>query len=132
MAGLNSSAALLKLASSVLNGECAMRAGRNDEAVQSFRAAVAEEDSLHYDEPPAWYYPVRQSLGAALLKGGKPADAEAVYRADLKRHPENGWSLYGLAEAMNARGRITEAVKVKKRFARAWARADVKLPGSVF
>ena len=132
MAGLNSSAALLKLAATILNGECAVRAGRHDEAIQSFRNAVAEEDSLHYDEPPAWYYPVRQSLGAALLKAGKPADAEAVYRTDLKRYPENGWSLYGLAEALNARGRVTEGLKVKKRFARAWARADVRLPGSVF
>ena len=108
-----------------------MRAGRHEEAVQSFRSAVAQEDSLHYDEPPAWYYPVRQSLGAALLKAGKPADAEAVYRADLKRYPDNGWSLCGLAEALNARGRVTEGLKVKKRFARAWARADVKLSGSV-
>ena len=131
MAGLNSAAALLKLAASVLNGECAMRAGRHEEAVQSFRSAVAQEDSLHYDEPPAWYYPVRQSLGAALLKAGKPADAEAVYRTDLKRYPDNGWSLYGLSEALNARGRVTEGIKVKKRFARAWARADVKLSGSV-
>jgi tetratricopeptide (TPR) repeat protein len=131
MAGLNSAAALLKLAAGVLNGECAVRAGRHEEAIQSFRSAVAEEDSLHYDEPPAWYYPVRQSLGAALLKAGKPADAEAVYRTDLKRYPDNGWSLYGLAEALNARGRVSEGLKVKKRFARAWARADVKLSGSV-
>ena len=131
MAGLNSSAALLRMATAVLDGERAMRAGRPEEAIESFRAAVAAEDSLHYDEPPPWYYPVRQSLGAALLRAGKPADAEAVYRADLKRHPGNGWSLYGLAEALNARGRITEGLGAKKRFVRAWARADVKLSGSV-
>jgi tetratricopeptide (TPR) repeat protein len=130
MAGLNSSAALLKLASDVLNGECAMRAGRFEEAAQSFRAAVAQEDSLRYDEPPPWYYPVRQSLGLALLKARKPEEAEAVYREDLKRYPANGWSLYGLTEALNARGRVTEAVAAKKRFTRAWVRADFKLAAS--
>ena len=130
--GLNSSAALLRLATDVLNGETAMRAGRYEEAVASFRAGVAKEDSLHYDEPPAWYCPVRQSLGLALLKAGKPADAEAVYVEDLKRYPGNGWSLYGLADALSARGRVTEAVAAKKRFTRAWARADVKLSSSVF
>jgi tetratricopeptide (TPR) repeat protein len=130
MAGLNSMAALLKLASDVLNGECAMRAGRFEEAAQSFRAAVAQEDSLRYDEPPPWYYPVRQSLGLALLKARKPEEAEAVYREDLKRYPGNGWSLYGLAEALNARGRVTEGIAAKKRFTRAWVRADFKLSGS--
>ncbi len=130
--GLNSSAALLGLATDVLRGEAAMRAGRFDEAVALFRAGVAKEDSLHYDEPPAWYYPVRQSLGLALLKAGKPADAEAVYREDLKRYPGNGWSLYGLADALSARGRVTESVAAKKRFRRAWLRADVKLSSSVF
>jgi tetratricopeptide (TPR) repeat protein len=131
MAGLNSSAALLKLAADVLNGECALRAGRWEEAVRSFQTSVSQEDSLHYDEPPAWYYPVRQSLGLALLKAGKPAEAETAYRADLKRYPENGWSLYGLAEALNARGRVTESLAVKKRFTRAWTRADVKISSSV-
>ncbi len=127
IAGLNSATALLRLATDALNGEMAMRAGRYEEAVESFRSAVAAEDSLHYDEPPAWYYPTRQALGAALLKAGKPADAEAAYREDLKRYPGNGWSLYGLAESLNARGRVTEALAAKKRFTRAWARADFKL-----
>jgi tetratricopeptide (TPR) repeat protein len=126
--GLNPAAPLLRLATDALNGEMAMRAGRYEEAVESFRGAVAAEDSLHYDEPPAWYYPTRQALGAALLKAGKTADAETAYREDLKRYPNNGWSLYGLADALSARGRVTEAVGMKKRFARAWARADFKLP----
>ena len=128
--GLNSAAALLKLASDVLNGECAARGGRYDEAVKSFQAAVLEEDALHYDEPPAWYAPVRQSLGWALIKARKPADAEAAFREDLKRYPGNGWSLYGLFEALNSRGRVTEAMAAKKRFTAAWAKADFKLtPG---
>jgi tetratricopeptide (TPR) repeat protein len=125
--GLNYAAALLKLSSDVLNGECAARAGRYDEAVQSFQAAVVEEDALHYDEPPAWYAPVRQSLGWALIKARKPAEAEGAFREDLKRYPGNGWSLYGLFEALNARGRVTESMAAKKRFTAAWARADFKL-----
>jgi tetratricopeptide (TPR) repeat protein len=125
--GLNHAAPLLRLATDELNGEMAMRAGRYEDAVESLRGAVAAEDSLHYDEPPAWYYPTRQALGAALLKAGKPADAETAYREDLKRYPGNGWSLYGLADALSARGRVTEAVKAKKRFASAWAHADFKL-----
>jgi tetratricopeptide (TPR) repeat protein len=126
--GLNHAAPILRLAVDELDGEMAMRGGRYDEAVESFRGAVAAEDSLHYDEPPAWYYPTRQALGAALLKAGKPADAETAYREDLKRYPGNGWSLYGLANALSARGRVTEAMKAKKRFAGAWTRADFKLP----
>jgi tetratricopeptide (TPR) repeat protein len=132
MAGLNSAAALLRLATDALDGESAMRAGHYEEAIARFRSAVAKEDSLHYDEPPAWYYPVRQSLGLVLIKAGKPADAEAVYREDLKKNPGNGWSLYGLADALSARGRVTEAVAAKRRFRRAWVGADVKLSSSVF
>ncbi|HXL14504.1 MAG TPA: tetratricopeptide repeat protein, partial [Methylomirabilota bacterium] len=127
MEGLNYARPLLRLATDALEGEMAMRAGRYGEAVESFRTAVAVEDSLHYDEPPAWHYPTRQALGLALLKAGKPAEAEQAFREDLKRYPGNGWSLHGLAEALSARGRVTEAVTAKKRFARAWARADFKL-----
>jgi len=127
--GLNHAAPLLRLATDALDGEMAMRGGHYEDAVESLRGAVAAEDSLHYDEPPAWYYPTRQALGAALLKAGKPADAETAYREDLKRYPNNGWSLYGLANALSARGRVTEAVAMKKRFTRAWVHADFKLGG---
>ena len=127
--GLNHAAPLLRLATDALDGEMAMRGGHYEDAVESFRGAVAAEDSLHYDEPPAWYYPTRQALGLALLKAGKPADAETAYREDLKRYPNNGWSLYGLANALSARGRVTEAVAMKKRFTRAWVHADFKLGG---
>ena len=130
MAGLNSSAALLRLASSALDGEMAMRGARYAEAAEDFREAAAKEDSLHYDEPPAWYLPVRQSLGLALLKAGKAEEAEKAYRKDLERYPGNGWSLYGLVQALSARGRVTEAMAAKKRFTRAWARADFSLAGS--
>ncbi len=125
--GLNFAAPLLRLATDELEGEMAMRAARYEDAVEHFQTAAAAEDSLHYDEPPAWYYPTRQALGLALLKAGKPADAEAAYRADLKRYPGNGWSLHGLVDALSARGRVTEAMTAKKRFAAAWSRADFKI-----
>jgi tetratricopeptide (TPR) repeat protein len=130
--GLNSAAALLKLATIALNGDMAMRAGRYPEAADLYREAVTAEDALHYDEPPAWYLPMREALGAALLKAGKPAEAEAAFREDLKRYPGNGWALYGLIESLNARGRVTESLKAKKRFAGAWARADFKLTSPTF
>lgn len=130
--GLNLARPVLRVARIVLAGEIAMRGGRLDEAIEQFRTAVAVQDTLHYDEPPPWYYPVRQSLGAALLKAGRPVEAETVYREDLKRNPANGWSLCGLAQSLNARGRVTEATQAQKRFEQAWARADVKLESSTF
>jgi tetratricopeptide (TPR) repeat protein len=78
------------------------------------------------------YYPIRQSLGAALLKAGRNAEAEAVYREDLKRFPENGWSLFGLAAALRAQGKSGDAEAVDQRFAKAWSAADVKLVASRF
>jgi tetratricopeptide (TPR) repeat protein len=83
-------------------------------------------------EPPPWYYPVRQSLGAVLLEAGRAKEAEAVYREDLKRYPENGWSLFGLAKSLRAQGRAADAVKVEHRFRRAWAQADVQPIASRF
>jgi tetratricopeptide (TPR) repeat protein len=113
-------------------GEIAARRGNLVEAEGHFRAAAEIEDSFNYVEPPQWYYPVRQSLGAVLLKQGKAAQAEATYRADLKRFPENGWDLFGLAASLRAQGKAGEAAEVEARFARAWAQADVKLTSSRF
>jgi tetratricopeptide (TPR) repeat protein len=115
-----------------LMGEIATRSGKVDEGVAHFRQALAIEDKGLYFEPPKWYYPIRWSLGAALLKAGHPAEAEAVYREDLKRFPENGWSLYGLAAALKAQGKRSEAAGVERRFDKAWAAADVTLASSRF
>lgn len=125
-------AKVLHLASEALAGEIAGRAGRTDEAVQHFQEAVRTQDALPYTEPPPWYYPVRQSLGALLLTAGRAAEAEVVYREDLKRNPENGWSLYGLTQALRARQADAEAAEVEKRFQAAWKGADVQLTASRF
>jgi tetratricopeptide (TPR) repeat protein len=122
----------ISIAMHALMGEIAARSGKADEGIAHFRQALAIEDKGLYFEPPKWYYPIRQSLGAALLKAGRNAQAEQVYREDLKRFPENGWSLYGLAAALRAQGKAGEAAAVEQRFARAWTDADVKLTASRF
>ena len=122
----------VSIAMHALMGEIAARGGKPEDAIPHFKAALAIEDKGLYFEPPKWYYPIRQSLGAALLKAGKNAEAEQVYRDDLKRFPENGWSLYGLAAALRAQGKTADAAAVEKRFTKAWADADVKLTASRF
>ena len=94
--------------------------------------AVRIQDSLAYIEPPSWYYPVRQNLGAALLALGRTEEAEAVYREDLRQYPNNGWSLFGLAESLRAQGKTEEAAEVQQRFEAAWQYADVVLNASRF
>jgi tetratricopeptide (TPR) repeat protein len=119
---------ILAIASHTLAGEIAAQAGRNDEAVRELREAVAIEDGNLYDEPPDWLQPVRHTLGAVLLRAGRASEAEAVYREDLLRWPENGWSLWGLSRALSMRGGVPiEAAAVAERFDRAWQRADVKI-----
>jgi tetratricopeptide (TPR) repeat protein len=124
--------AALELAAQTLAGEIALARGRTGEALRHFRTAVRMQDQLPYSEPPPWYYPVRQSLGAALLQAQRPREAEVVYREDLERNPENGWSLYGLAASLRAQGNDWEASVVETRFREAWAGADVQLTASRF
>jgi predicted Zn-dependent protease len=93
---------------------------------------VAEQDTHWFTEPPPWYFPVRQALGAVLLQAGRPADAEQVYREDLRRNPGNGWSLFGLTQALRAQNKAADAAKAEADFKKAWARADVTLTASRF
>ena len=109
-----------------------MRSGQSTRAVAAFRQAVTLEDKLAYNEPPTWYYPMRQSLGKALLLDGRWKDAERVYREDLARFPDNGWSLFGLAQSLERQQRHAEAAAVRAQFARAWKGADVALTSSRF
>ena len=122
----------LSIAVHALTGEIATRRGDLDAGITHFREAIKIEDAGLYFEPPKWYYPVRHSLGAALLKAGKNTEAEQAYREDLKRFPENGWSLFGLAQALKAQGKNAEAARVDARFRKAWADADVTLVASRF
>ena len=122
----------VSIAVHALMGEIATRSGKFAEGIGHFREALKIEEAGLYFEPPKWYYPIRESLGAALLKAGRSAEAEAVYREDLKRFPENGWSLFGLAAALRAQGKSAEADAVDRRFAKAWSAADVKLTASRF
>jgi tetratricopeptide (TPR) repeat protein len=122
----------VSIAVHALMGEIATRSGKFDEGIAHFREALKIEDAGLYFEPPKWYYPTRHSLGAALLNAGQSAEAEAVYREDLKRFPENGWSLFGLAAALRAQGKSAEAAAVDQRFSKAWSAADVKLTASRF
>ncbi len=94
--------------------------------------AFALEDTLTYNEPPDWYYPVRHTLGAVLLEAGAPAEAEAVYWQDLRKNQENGYALYGLWQSLKAQGKVDEAASLEKRFRSAWAEADVQLASSRF
>lgn len=123
---------ILSLAAAVVAGEIAAKADRIDEAVAHLEEAVALQDELPYMEPPTWHYPVRQSLGAVLLDAGRLEEAEAVYREDLERWPNNGWSLFGLLQTLRAQGRTQEADEVEARFEKEWERADVTLTASRF
>jgi tetratricopeptide (TPR) repeat protein len=122
--------AVSELASTMLEGEILIREGKIDEGLAKLREAVTLEDALHYDEPPAWMIPARHSLGAALMKAGKPAEAEQVYRDDLKKLPNNGWSLFGLADSLRMQGKAAEARAVDAEFNAAWSKADIHITTS--
>ncbi|MFZ2059949.1 MAG: hypothetical protein WAU82_02960 [Candidatus Binatus sp.] len=129
--GFNTADKLLAMGSATLAGEIESAKGNHDGAINYFKEAVAIQDALNYEEPPPWYYPVRETLGMELLAAGKNADAEQVFREDLKQNPENGWSLNGLALCLHARNASDEAASVDGRLKKAWAHADVKLPGVI-
>ena len=122
----------LSIAVHALSGEIATRRGDLEAGLTHFREAAKIEDGGLYFEPPKWYYPIRHSLGATLLKARHPAEAEKVYRTDLRRFPENGWSLFGLAQALRAQKKHSEADAVEARFRKAWASTDVTLTASRF
>jgi tetratricopeptide (TPR) repeat protein len=125
--GSNKVSDLLKIGHHLLAGEIAEKQGRQDDALEHYRAGLKIENALYYDEPHSWYQPMHQPLGRALLKAGRAAEAETHFRADLERHPENGWSLSGLVKSLAAQGKKDEAEKVQARFQKAWAHADIKL-----
>jgi len=114
----NPISALGNVAASVLVGKIAMARGETDKAIAAYREAVELEDQLNYNEPPDWFYPVRESLGAALLRSGRAAEAERVFREDLVRNPKNPRSLLGLAEALEKQKK--SATQERAAFRKVW------------
>ena len=125
--GWASAANALTIASLSLDARIAAARAEHDRAIKFWQQAVAAADQLPYDEPPVWFYPVRESLGAALLAANRAADAERVFRDDLVKHPRNARSLFGLQAALEKQGRQSDAAWVQREFNDAWKNADVTL-----
>ncbi|MCM3879388.1 MAG: hypothetical protein ND807_04690 [Vicinamibacterales bacterium] len=125
--GLADARTVLNVASAVLDARIAAAQNDGSRAIQSWRRAVAAADLLPYDEPPVWFYPLRESLGAALLANSQAADAERVFRDDLDRHPRNARSLFGLQASLMKQGKDSDAAWVQRQYEDAWNDADTKL-----
>ncbi len=125
ISSVNFASSIVAIACDVLAGELATKRRRAADAAKHFAAAVAAEDDLTYMEPPDWPIPVRELQGAALLELGRAREAETAFRDDMKRYPENGWSLSGLQASLERQGRGPEAAEVKTRLEAAWRGADV-------
>jgi predicted Zn-dependent protease len=123
----NSSADIFRLASDVLAAKIAGARSRRANQIALLRDAVARQDRLLYIEPPDWYAPVRESLGATLFDGGDYAAAANIFRADLVRNPHNPRSLFGLAESLRKQGRDAPAAQARTEFGAAWKNADAPL-----
>ena len=123
----NTAKDILGLAMHVIDARIAGVRGNNSDAIEHWRKAVEMQDALNYDEPADWYYPVRESLGAALLSAGKTKEAEGVFRDDLLRNPRNPRSLFGLMSSLKAQQRDADASWVERAFNEGWKGADTKL-----
>jgi tetratricopeptide (TPR) repeat protein len=128
----NMSRDILKVAESMVRGEIAYRRGSFDEAFDHLREAVRRDDALNYDEPWGWMQPARHALGALLLERGELVESEAVYRADLERHPNNVWALHGLIESLERQGKVQAASEYRTQFETLAKHADVKIDRSCY
>ncbi len=111
---------VLRIARAVVLARVAQARGDKRTAVAEFERAAALQDALPYTEPPYWYYPIRQSLAAALLQAGRFTEAEQQFERALRRAPANGWSYYGLAELYKSRGNAAAARKAEAVLAKTW------------
>ena len=125
--GNNKSADVLALAGATLDATLAWARGEKDRSVAAWQTAMEAEKAIQYDEPPAWHYPVQQSLGAALLRSGKAAEAESAFRQALAKKPRDGRLLFGLWQSVLAQKRENEAALVEQQFRIAWKDATVPL-----
>ena len=128
--GINSAGTLVKIGYEVVSGELAAKQKNYPLAISHLQKAVELEYSLRYDEPPTWFYPCSQNLGAILIEAGRYEEAQKVYEENLAEVPENGWSLFGLHEALLKQNKNEEAEEVEKRFKEAWKYSDIQLTSS--
>lgn len=131
-AGQNVLKDVLAVAIASVEARIARAEHRSADEIAALRVSVAAEDRLSYDEPRNWFVPTRQVLGEALLRSGAAAEAETVYREDLRNNPGNGWALKGLSLALTAQARTAEAAKVDAAFRQAWQHADTPIAASAF
>jgi tetratricopeptide (TPR) repeat protein len=130
--GQNKAENVMKVARKMLQGELAYREGKHDQAFAALREGITLEEQLVYDEPPGWMQPVRHALGALMMGVGQAAEAEQVYREDLKAYPGNGWAMLGLEKELEAQDKDDQAAKYRDERARVWARADVQPTSSCY
>jgi tetratricopeptide (TPR) repeat protein len=123
----NKAQSFLDLAENILDARIALAKGDHTLAIRYWEKAVEDQDKLYYGEPPEWFYPVRESLGAALLLNGQADRAEAVFRADLEQYPRNPRSLFGLLKALEAQNKTASVEEVRREFAAVWKWPDVPL-----
>ena len=128
----HTAAQLLGITGAILEGEILREEGRLEDAIDAFERAVEIHEGLNYDEPEPLNFGAHHWLGAALLEAGRPTDAEATYRASLEMHPHNGWSVFGLEQALRAQGRTAEAEEANAWFRDVWSDADTVIRGSHF
>jgi tetratricopeptide (TPR) repeat protein len=125
--GTHNSEIIAQIMAHVAEAHIARAQKQTSDVIANLRAAVALQDSMDYDEPPDWLYPMREPLGAALLQAGKAAEAEDVFREDLKRNPNNARSFFGLSECLKAQGKAADAARIQQQFQQHWSKADTKL-----
>lgn len=128
--GINSAGLLIKIAFEVSTGELEAKMKNFDLAISHLKKSVELEDQLRYDEPPTWFYPCRQNLGAVLIDAGKFEEAQLVYEENLSEVPNNGWGLFGLYQALLKQGKTEQAAEVEKNFNEAWKYSDIQLKSS--
>ncbi len=125
--GFTNAATIMQIPAAVLDAKLAEARGDRAAAIDALKKAVAAQDALVYDEPPDWFFPVRESLGGSLLRAAKPAEAEKVFREDLVRNPRNGRTLFGLWQSLLAQNKTSDAAWAKLEFQDAWKDADTTL-----
>jgi tetratricopeptide (TPR) repeat protein len=129
--GNNKASDIVSLTTHMLEGEILIAEQKLDAGLAELQTAVKEQDALKYDEPPAWMIPIRHSLGAVLMKMRRFAEAEQVYRDDLARLSDNGWSLFGLTESLRAQNKNEDEVTaLNAKFQKTWAKSDTKITTS--